>query len=153
MNCTSFHKNIPSFLEHSCDLELEKQMKSHLEKCESCSLLLQQVYLTMQTAMEDVLHEDDVYFYSRLRSRLDTPAAGQKKFSLQFTLAISTFAVAASVFLGIMLGNNLMHYESTSVNNSFASSNPIASELSLSDLNTPSSVYYELFNDDPNESE
>jgi hypothetical protein len=153
MNCTGFHKNIPSWLENTCEPEQEQMMKSHLETCESCSLLLQKVQLAMQAAIEDVIHQEDVYFYSRLRSRLGNPASGKKKYSLQYTLGFSTFAIAASIFLGIVLGNNLMHYESTSVNSALSSTDPIVSELSMSDLNTPSSVYYELFNDDTNDSE
>jgi hypothetical protein len=146
MRCKVFQNNIPSLISNTCKAELKKQMNNHLESCASCVLLMREVEITLETGTEDKI-EVDPFFFVRLESRMFLNSKNPVRQFPDFRSVKTGLALAASVFLGIFLGTQMMKFNSSDTE-ALISTDPIVSELSLVDMNTSSAIYFELINDE-----
>jgi predicted anti-sigma-YlaC factor YlaD len=152
MNCKYFHKRIPSFLESSISQKTKTLMVDHLESCEACRTIIKEVNSTMEFSNFKKVNEVSPFFYSAIEARIVNQASSVSYYLPKWGVMLSAVTIAASIFLGIMLFNQIPVFNSSDIlNTAYSSEDPIVSDLSLTELNTPASLYYEMFNADQNE--
>lgn len=128
MKCDFINENILDYLDDQLDPESRESFEDHLSQCHSCQNLVSEIRLTYQLVTEDRQLSIGESFVEDTISRLHKKEA---RVIPMLSNVIKPIAVAASIALGIIIGNGEL---------SVLSSNSIVSEeeqLSLS-VATPS---------------
>jgi predicted anti-sigma-YlaC factor YlaD len=103
MDCKIIADNILFYIDKELDSELSKQFEEHLNNCAECKLLYQRIegsYSKIELVKE---LNPNPFFYSRLITKLEK---NKEKRTLQiFVNALKPLAIAASIGLGIIIGN------------------------------------------------
>lgn len=129
MDCQFINENIIDYLEKELNPEDQMKLASHLESCPSCQHLVNEVRLTYQLAARPPAFQISEDFVDQTILRLHKKEARIIPLVYQ---ALKPIAVAASIGLGIMIGNGEL-----SVLNS-TGSNTLEDALVLS-VSTPAS--------------
>ena len=109
MRCKEFENKIIDYLEGSLSNVEMNRMKDHLEGCEQCSQLYEEIRLTYSMADQEKAPEMHRGFYDRVKARMDSgqPEAGKTIRLNRFYAAAATILVLIGLALGILLGSNL----------------------------------------------
>ena len=103
MDCKIVTDNILFYLDKELDSEISKQFEEHLNQCVECQLLYQKIAGSYSTIEMVKNLNPDPFFYTRLSAQLEET---KEKRGLQlFINALKPLAVAASIALGIIIGN------------------------------------------------
>jgi hypothetical protein len=101
MNCKEFRKNIIFFIE---DKEENKLLKSHVENCRDCFLILEQIRQDFLLQEKERELEINPFFYTRLQQKMvqhETIAPS----SVFYRAGIPALVLAAAIIVGIAIGS------------------------------------------------
>ncbi len=110
MNCNQINKNIIGYAEQSIPIYLQEQMTSHLQECQKCRILFEEVKATYSVYDKTIVPEINPFFYTKLQQKLQS---GYQTETKMIKLAWKLHPMAASVLIvigigmGIMLGNSI----------------------------------------------
>lgn len=126
MNCKNINDSLISYLEGSLEKSELKEFSSHIKSCDECYHVLNEVNKTYR--LIDIKRKINVSddFYQSTLSNLKK----DKKTRIRniFYNAVKPIAVAASIGLGILIGNGELIIQSS----------PIIEDTEIGDLMTPS---------------
>lgn len=147
MNCKEFHKNLPECMEKTISGKSLAEMEMHRDACPSCRSLWENVGSAMAFALSDSVISVSSGYDELLNSRLS--AAGENRIiSIASRRKVFTsFAIAASLVAGVFLGR-LMAPEYAAFSAAENSQELIASELGITDTDTPALAYFDTYNTD-----
>lgn len=102
MDCKLVIDNIIFYLDKELQSDEREMFENHLEECITCQEVFNQVKATYITiGMEEI--KPDPFFYTRLKARIDRQA---ENMPVQIFLnVLKPIAVAASIAIGILIGN------------------------------------------------
>lgn len=103
MDCKIIADNILFYIDKELDTEFSKQFEEHLNNCAECKLLYQKIegsYSKIEL-VKDL--KPNPFFYTRLIAKLEKTK--EKRGMQIFVNALKPLAVAASIGLGIIIGN------------------------------------------------
>jgi len=103
MNCDKFSENILSYIDDELTIEQTSEYGEHLAKCSSCQHLLTEISATYQLIEVEKNLPKNPFFYHKLKTQLQS--TNQEKANNIFMNVLKPLAVAASIALGIMIGN------------------------------------------------
>lgn len=103
MNCNNFSENIFAYLENDLPPLKAEEFKLHLSKCVSCQKLYDNVTGTYKIIDIEKDIPDNPFFYHKLITRLS--ATKQEQTITVIMNVLKPLAVAASIALGIIIGN------------------------------------------------
>ncbi len=120
MNCEEIRKNMPQYTSGDLNSEVYTRIKSHLEVCPDCSLLLHEMESTMELIKRKKKQEPNPFLYTRIKEKLseqelhNAPARipAYKK-ALQ-PIMISLLLTGA-LFSGIRIGNTVLRTQENTV--------------------------------------
>ena len=103
MDCDKILNNILFYLDNEL-VETERvEFESHLHECPECKTLFNNVAATYKIITVENQVEVNPFFYHKLKTKLETK---QKSRVISiFSTILKPIAIAASVTLGIMIGN------------------------------------------------
>ena len=121
MNCKKVRKNLIKALNKDLNVNDLYEFSSHLNNCQFCSKLYNNVKTTLNLIDNYELNLDDnPYFYTHLVASLEnTKTNNQSRWSLKPIFITATFALAFIV--GLVIGSQLIN--SFSYNNSISINN------------------------------
>ena len=102
MNCHFINDNIIAYLEQELSKSNTALFDNHLAKCETCQQLVTEVQLTYQLAVKPKDFGVSESFVEETINRMNRPEARIIPMIFQ---ALKPIAVAASIGLGILIGN------------------------------------------------
>ena len=144
MNCKTVYKDLPAYLNGELKSDAHFHVDAHLQICESCSKLIKEVETGLEFAFQDKIHETDAFFFNRLESKLTHEIIPDKRLSLLF-IPINSLVIAATILIGVFIAYS-SHTGYSSPSDTAVSVETIIAELSINDLDTPSSTYYNFEN-------
>jgi len=103
MNCDKFSENILSYIDYELTQEQTSEFDEHLGKCSSCKHLFAEVSATYQLIEVEKNLPKNPFFYHKLTTQLQNN--NQEKANNIIMNVLKPLAVAASIALGIMIGN------------------------------------------------
>ena len=103
MNCDKVSENMLSYLDHELSEERSIEFDKHLDKCLSCKILFEELSSTYQIIEVEKNIPIDPFFYHKLTTRLQNKK--QEQSNNIFMNVLKPLAVAASIALGIIIGN------------------------------------------------
>jgi predicted anti-sigma-YlaC factor YlaD len=103
MNCDKTLNNILFYLDNEL-IEIERaQFEKHLHECPQCEALYASVASTYNIILAENQVEVTPFFYHKLKIKLETKE--ESSVIKIFTAVLKPIAIAASVTLGILIGN------------------------------------------------
>ncbi|MBN2636854.1 MAG: zf-HC2 domain-containing protein [Prolixibacteraceae bacterium] len=121
MNCNDLHKKLIFFIEAELPKEEMQKIQLHLNKCEECSLFLDDMKKTLGTIEADKIQTADPFFYTRLKARMENENEPQIGFNKQPILirilqpALFTILLLAGIYGGYKIGGTEATYKSAAV--------------------------------------
>lgn len=112
MDCTKFTEFIIPYLDQEVDETTRIKFEQHLTDCASCTKLFENLKATYGVIEVERNLPANPFFYSKLLNKLEEPREA-KVISL-ITAALKPIAVAASISLGILIGNGELDMTTTS---------------------------------------
>ena len=131
MKCSETIKKLSSYLSNELSLDDEYALKSHLDQCSECNEYYQKLKETLQYLKPTQDIKEDVFYYTRLKQKMENKIYNPIKSSLISLVVRSTLYSASiifAVFIGIQIGSYTESYKQ------------------LSDLN-PDDSYIKVFSD------
>jgi predicted anti-sigma-YlaC factor YlaD len=106
MNCNKIHNQIIFYLEGDLPSSEMTKFEDHLQCCESCSKLTNEIKQTLTIIPLQKNNETSPYFYTRVKARLEDNTSSREKFLPRFAqAAIFSVLLVATIFIGIELGD------------------------------------------------
>ena len=103
MDCNKILNNILFFLDHEL-IEAERiEFESHLDECPECKVLYDNVASTYNIILAENQVDVSPFFYHKLKTKLETKE--ESRVINIFTAVLKPIAIAASIALGIIIGN------------------------------------------------
>jgi hypothetical protein len=78
MKCKTIHKNLIFFLESELPENEMEQIRNHLSGCKECSIFAEEMIKTFNIISEEKSPDVNPFFYTRLKTRLETQSAPKK---------------------------------------------------------------------------
>ena len=103
MDCDKFTELIIPYLDLELDTVRKSAFENHMEQCASCATLFRNVQLTYAIIDEERSIKASPDFYQKLVNELERD--NKPKIISLLSTVLKPLAVAASVALGIMIGN------------------------------------------------
>ncbi len=103
MNCTQFNTKIIPYLDHELTEPIEIEFEAHLDKCTECKILFNQIrssYALIDSEREFIVSNS---FAESVLTKIQTQES--TKVVHLFSRIMKPLAVAASISLGIIIGN------------------------------------------------
>lgn len=103
MDCNKISKNIIFYLDNELSEDGRIEFEAHIHECPQCMNLYENVASTYKLIAVENNIEDNPFFYHKLKTRLET----KEESSLVniFSTVLKPLAIAASITLGIIIGN------------------------------------------------
>ena len=98
MNCKNLHKEIIFYLENELDEKKQREVEAHLGSCPDCKAFADDLKTTLNLMGNVEPIEDDPFFYTRLKAKLENSAIHQPPL-----LWVKLQASLRPVFLGMLL--------------------------------------------------
>jgi hypothetical protein len=114
MNCDKILNNILFYLDNELVEEDIVRFESHLHECPQCKDLYDNVVSTYNIIGEENQLEVNPFFYHKLKTKLEAKKEGSA--IKIFTTLLKPIAIAASVTLGILIGNGELDLLNTTDN-------------------------------------
>ena len=95
--------NILFYLDNELGEQERLNFIAHLKECSQCMAIYEEVALTYKVIGVENKFEGSPFFYHQLKTRLE--AKDDKQAVGIFSLVLKPLAIAASITLGIMIGN------------------------------------------------
>jgi hypothetical protein len=108
MNCKEAEKKMLFYYDNELAATMANSLKLHLADCTHCAALYENIKVCMQSINTDKQAEEDFYFYTRLKQRLENKkrnAAISNMIPKQIMQAIAiSCLLAIGIFTGIKIG-------------------------------------------------
>lgn len=114
MNCTEINKNLIFYIEKELSSEKEKIVKEHLEECDKCKHLYNEMEKTLGVIKNESKVEINPFFYTRVKAKMEDV----KEFSLSpvfrfafmriLQTSVAVVLIAFGVFVGVQMGDNYL---------------------------------------------
>ena len=112
MNCTEIHKNLIFYIEGDLSSEKEKIIKMHLEKCDKCKHLYNEMKNTLGVINNESKVEVNPFFYTRVKAKMEDVKESsyspvyRPAFMRIIQTSVAVVLIAFAVFVGVRLGDN-----------------------------------------------
>jgi predicted anti-sigma-YlaC factor YlaD len=103
MNCKIISNNIFFYLDNELSEEKRINFESHLKLCPQCKVLFENVASTYNLILEENQVAVNPFFYHKLKAKIETKE--ESHIIKVLSNVLKPLAIAASVALGIMIGN------------------------------------------------
>lgn len=107
MNCKTVHNKLIFFLENELPVSEMKQVEQHLESCSECALFLKEMQLSFSILEDEKVHEQNPFFYTRVKARLENMDAKQVVGQAIFARVLQPLAFSVILLLGVYGGIKL----------------------------------------------
>ncbi len=107
MACKTIHNKIIFYLEQELPAVEMLQVKQHLETCRECALFAAELQTTLGIIAGERVGENDPYFYTRLKARMENRAAQSKRIPMVLARIVQPLAFLMVLFIGIYGGIKL----------------------------------------------
>jgi predicted anti-sigma-YlaC factor YlaD len=107
MRCHDFKNTSFSYLQKEMNDSQAKAMENHLLECHSCAAYFAFVKQNWQHIQKEIKTEDDPYFYSRLKSKIENQSTQEQSgtFARVMRLGTLSFMIVFAIATGGILGN------------------------------------------------
>jgi predicted anti-sigma-YlaC factor YlaD len=109
MNCQLCQKELDAYSEGKLPDDMKIQVQEHLQHCKDCAEIYNLQLLTQKIINEEKVISPDPYLTTNIMAQIENPEVTDYKFISPFTRvlrpAMIITSLAASIFLGIMIGN------------------------------------------------
>ena len=109
MNCQLCQKEMDAYRDGKLSGDMKTLVDSHLEECETCSGIYRLQVLADKVINQEKELQSDPFLATRVMARIDNLEGSGYKPAIVFTRVLKpllvTVSMAATIFLGIMLGN------------------------------------------------
>lgn len=117
MNCKNFKNNIFLHLEGGLTGSESVAFNNHLNECQKCNELYQNISSTISLFPERENINVDMYFYTRLKQRMENKLS-KNVFGIFTRRILQPLIVSSFVIIGIIIGNYIgNHYIISYTNN------------------------------------
>jgi hypothetical protein len=103
MDCNKIYQNIIFYLDNELSEDGRIEFEAHLHDCPQCRNLYENVASTKKLITVENKIEVNPFFYYKLKTRLDTKE--ESSVINIFATVLKPLAIAASIALGIIIGN------------------------------------------------
>jgi len=112
MDCLKFRELIIPYLDEEVDPITKIEFENHLKNCTSCKALFTSVRSTYTLIEKERVRPENPFFYNSLIIKLNEPK--ESKVIELVTTILKPLAVAASITIGILIGNGEVSLNTTS---------------------------------------
>ncbi|MCD4773268.1 MAG: zf-HC2 domain-containing protein [Bacteroidales bacterium] len=115
MNCTEINKNLIFYIEGDLSSEKEKIVKKHLEKCDKCKYLYNEMEKTLGVIQKENTPEINPFFYTRVKAKMEDVQESSFRpvfrpvFMRILQTSVAVVLIAFGVFVGIQMGDNYLN--------------------------------------------
>ena len=103
MDCNKISKNIIFYLDNELSEDGRIEFEAHIHECPQCMNLYENVASTYKLIAVENNIEANPFFYHKLKTRLETKE--ESSLINIFSTVLKPLAIAASIALGILIGN------------------------------------------------
>ena len=103
MDCNKILNNTLLYLDNELVEDDRVKFELHLKECSVCEAIYENIAATYKIIETDNLVEANPFFYHKLKMKLE--AIDESRVITIFTTVLKPLAVAASITLGIIIGN------------------------------------------------
>jgi hypothetical protein len=103
MNCRLFHKNLVAYIEQAVPDDVHVQMDKHLESCNGCQKLLQEIRTTYGVWDTVPVPELNPFFYTRVEQKLQNTFLSATP-SIYWIWKLRSVATIVLMVIGIGVG-------------------------------------------------
>lgn len=107
MNCKTIHNKLIFFLEKELTVSEMKLVQEHLDNCSECVLFVEEMKLTLDILTTEKNQEENTFFYTRVKARLENREAEQVVGRPVFARVLQPLAFSTILLLGIYGGIKL----------------------------------------------
>lgn len=114
MNCTEINKNLIFYIEEELSSEKEKIVKEHLEKCDKCKHLYNEMKKTLGVIKNESKVEINPFFYTRVKAKMEDVKESSLSPVFRFAFmrilqtSVAVVLIAFGVFVGVQMGDNYL---------------------------------------------
>ena len=115
MNCTEINKNLIFYIEGDLSSEKEKIVKKHLEECDKCKYLYNEMEKTLGVIQKENTPEINPFFYTRVKAKMEDVQESSFRpvfrpvFMRILQTSVAVVLIAFGVFVGIQMGDNYLN--------------------------------------------
>jgi hypothetical protein len=132
MDCKQIEKNIVFFIDKELSSEKNIAFISHINHCERCSVLVENISKTIDTKNNI---PEDFYFYTRLKQKMDSKSIPIPFFSRRILQPIALFSLLIiGGYMGVFIGNQYKSISMTTEDNRTTQIKSYAEENYLTEL-------------------
>ena len=112
MQCKKLHKKLIFFLEGDLPGHEMKQVKQHLAECDECAAFASEMSKTLTVLQEEKLPEMNPFFYTRVKTRLESQAEKPAQFirnpyvARVLQPAFFSLLLLAGIYTGFKIGQS-----------------------------------------------
>jgi len=112
MQCKKLHKKLIFFLEGDLPGHEMKQVKQHLAECDECAAFASEMSKTLTVLQEEKLPEVNPFFYTRVKTRLESQAEKPAQFirnpfvARVLQPAFFSLLLLAGIYTGFKIGQS-----------------------------------------------
>ncbi|MCK5823549.1 MAG: zf-HC2 domain-containing protein [Bacteroidales bacterium] len=112
MKCKKVNKNLIFYIDGDLSLKQNKEIEEHLSHCKKCSMLYNEIKLSLSVIENEKGIETNPYLYTRIKQRLEdiNERSTNPVFAIQqkklFQPVLVSFLIALGIFIGVSIGNN-----------------------------------------------
>jgi hypothetical protein len=118
MDCKQIEKNIIFYIDKEMSSEKNIDFISHLNHCEKCNVLVENITKTIDSTDIKSNIPDDYYFYTRLKQKMDSKSIPTPFFSKRILQPIALFSLLIiGGYMGIFIGNQYKSISMTTEDN------------------------------------
>lgn len=103
MDCNKILNSALLYLDNELVEDDRVKFESHLKECAECEAIYENIAATYKIIETDNLVEANPFFYHKLKMKLE--AKDESRVITIFTTVLKPLAIAASITLGIIIGN------------------------------------------------
>lgn len=103
MDCDKISNNIIFYLDNDLSEDGRVKFEAHIHECPQCKPLYENVAATYSIIALENQMEANPFFYHKLKTKLETKE--ESRVINIFSTVLKPLAIAASIALGIMIGN------------------------------------------------
>jgi len=103
MDCEKYSNKILFYLDKELSKEEVMNFELHLSNCPQCKHLYEQLASVYKIISQENSFKASPFFYNKLKIKIESDK--ERKIISIFTMALKPLAVAASIALGIIIGN------------------------------------------------
>ncbi len=108
MNCKDFQNNIVFFIDQELNKENATMFEDHLECCNQCKKLFEQVNLSYSLINDDRITESNPFFYSRVMTAVENKTQKTLFVNKKQVVQWATFAIIGlfAIVTGYLIAND-----------------------------------------------